>query len=90
MAHHASALKRHRQSEKKREQNKGSRSKMKTAVKRVRSAATKEEVAAALTTAVSILDRLAAKGIIHKNIAGNQKGKLTRLMNKIPAEAAKS
>lgn len=57
---------------------------MKTAIKRVRSATTKENGQAALEKAVSLLDSLAAKGIIHRNKAPNQKSKLTRLVNKLP------
>jgi len=56
---------------------------MKTAIKNVQKAATKEEAISALTKAVSVLDRLAAKGIIHRNTAANKKSKLTRLVNKL-------
>jgi small subunit ribosomal protein S20 len=56
---------------------------MKTAIKRVRTATTKEMGLAALLQAVSVLDSLAAKGIIHQNKAANQKSKLTRFVNKL-------
>ena len=57
---------------------------MKTAIKRVRSATTKTQGQAALLRAVSVLDSLAAKGIVHRNRAANQKSKLTKLVNKLP------
>ncbi len=81
MAHHKSAIKRIRTNEKARLRNKHYRSMMKTAIKKVRLAESKEAAAAHLTRAVSLLDRLAAKGIIHKNNAANKKAKLTRFVN---------
>jgi small subunit ribosomal protein S20 len=83
MAQHKSALKRMRSGARKREQNRHYTSLMKTAIKRVRSATTKEKGEAALLKAVSTLDSLAAKGIIHRNKAANQKSKLTRFVNKL-------
>jgi small subunit ribosomal protein S20 len=73
-----------RSSTRRAEQNRHYSSLMKTAIKRVRSATTKEKGAAALLRAVSILDSLAGKGIIHRNKAANQKSKLTTFVNKLP------
>jgi len=81
MAHHKSAIKRIRTSRKARLRNKHYRSIMKTAIKKVRLAESKEVAEANLNQAISILDRLASKGIIHKNNAANKKSKLTRLVN---------
>ncbi len=81
MAHHKSAIKRIRTSEKARLRNKHYRTMMKTAIKKVRLAESKEVAEANLNRAISILDRLASKGIIHKNNAANKKAKLTRLVN---------
>lgn len=72
-----------RSSARRAEQNRHYSSLMKTAIKRVRSATTKERGEAALLRAVSILDSLAAKGIIHRNKAANQKSKLTTFVNKL-------
>lgn len=83
MAQHRSALKRMRSSARRRERNRRYQSMMKTAIKRVRSATTKDKGQAALVKAVSLLDSLAAKGVIHRNQAANQKSKLTRLVNKL-------
>ncbi len=65
------------------ERNRHYKSMMKTAIKRVRMATTKEQGQTALLKAVSLLDSLAAKGIIHRNSAANQKSKLTKLVNKL-------
>jgi small subunit ribosomal protein S20 len=83
MAQHKSALRRMRSSARRSEQNRHDTSLLKTAIKRVRSAATKEKGEAALLKAVSILDSLAGKGVIHRNKAANQKSKLTRFVNKL-------
>jgi len=83
MAQHKSAFRRMRSSARREEQNRHYSSLMKTAIKRVRSATTKEKGEVALLRAVSILDSLAAKGIIHRNKAANQKSKLTTFVNKL-------
>jgi small subunit ribosomal protein S20 len=83
MAQHKSAVKRIRSSARRRVLNRKYTSLMKTAIKRVRAATTKEKGQAALLQAVSVLDSLAAKGIIHRNKAANQKSKLTRFVNKL-------
>jgi small subunit ribosomal protein S20 len=64
-------------------QNRHYKSMMKTAIQRVRSATTKDQGQAALLNAVSVLDSLAAKRIIHRNTAANQKSKLTKFVNKL-------
>ncbi len=85
MAQHKSAEKRARQSAKLREVNKQSKSEMKTLLKKVRGEKDKEKAAASLKEAVSALDKLASKGLVHKNKAANQKSKLTKFVNKIGA-----
>ncbi len=80
MASHASALKAHRQSLKNREHNRHYRSRLRTALKNVRSAIEGNDKAAAksaLREVVSLIDKLASKGIIHKNAAGRYKSRLT-------------
>ncbi len=83
MPQHKSAEKRVRQSKRRHERNKGQLSRMKTLIKRVRSTTEKEKAETVLKTAVKYLDQLAAKGLIHKNKASNQKSKLTKLVNAI-------
>ena len=86
MASHASALKAHRQSLKNREHNRQFRSRLRTALKDVRTAlASKDgqDLAAAkdaLKKTISLIDKMASKGIIHRNAAGRYKSRLqTRL-----------
>lgn len=83
MASHASALKAHRQSLKNRERNRQFRSRLRTALKNVRLAIDGNDKAgakSALRDVVSLIDKLASKGIIHKNAAGRYKSRLsTRL-----------
>lgn len=78
MPQHKSAEKRIRQSARRRERNRASLSKMKTLIRKVRTGGDKEAASAALKAAVKLLDQLAAKGLIHKNKAANQKSRLTR------------
>jgi small subunit ribosomal protein S20 len=80
VASHESALKAHRQSLKNREHNRQFRSRLRTALKNVRMAIDgNDKVAAksALREVVSLIDKLASKGIIHRNAAGRYKSRLT-------------
>ena len=80
MASHASALKAHRQSLKNRESNRQFRSRLRNALKSVRAAIDGNDLAAAKTAlkeTISLIDRMASKGIIHKNAAGRYKSRLT-------------
>jgi small subunit ribosomal protein S20 len=83
VASHASALKAHRQSLKRREHNRLFRSRLRTALKHVRAAISGNDLAAAknaLTQTISLIDKMASKGIIHRNAAGRYKSRLsTRL-----------
>ena len=87
MASHASALKAHRQSLKNREHNRQFRSRLRTALKNVRTAIDGNDKAAAKTAlreVVSLIDKLASKGIIHRNAAGRYK---SRLASRLSARA---
>jgi small subunit ribosomal protein S20 len=80
VASHASALKAHRQSLKNREHNRQFRSRLRGALKNVRTAIAGNDLAAARTAlkqTISLIDRMATKGIIHKNAAGRYKSRLT-------------
>src|SRR5919197_3436208 len=80
VASHASAMKAHRQSLKNREHNRQFRSRLRTALKNVRSAIDGNDLPgakAALKDAISLIDRMASKGIIHRNAAGRYKSRLT-------------
>lgn len=73
-----SAKKRMRQAVKRRARNQTQRSAMRTAVKRVRTAATAEEAQAAFRKAEELLDRAARKNLIHRNAAARQKSRLRK------------
>jgi len=84
MAQHKSAEKRARQARRRQTSNTQWKSRMRTAIKKVRSAKSKASGETELKKTVKLLDQLAAKGIIHKNKAANQKSALTKLVNKLP------
>jgi small subunit ribosomal protein S20 len=80
VASHQSAIKAHRQSLKHREQNREQRARLRTALKGIREAIGQKDQAAVrarLRDTVSLIDRMASKGIIHKNAAGRYKSRLT-------------
>lgn len=83
MAHHQSAIKRIRQSKKRNLYNRQFKKLIKEATKAVRSATDLATAEAKLRDAAKILDRSAAKGIIHKNTAANRKSSLALFVNKI-------
>ena len=89
MASHASALKAHRQSLKNREHNRQFRSRLRNALKSIRTAIDGEDLPSAkkaLRDTVSLIDRLASKGVIHRNAAGRYKSRLaSRLAKKADA-----
>ncbi len=79
MANSASARKRARQSEKRRGNNASRRSMMRTYIKRVVkeiASGHKEAASAAYLELVSVLDKTASKGLIHKNKAARYKSRL--------------
>jgi small subunit ribosomal protein S20 len=78
MAHHKSAVKRIRQSEVRRMRNRHIKKQLSTAIKNVKDAESREDGEAKLKVAVSLLDKISGKGLIHRNKAANQKSKLTR------------
>ena len=88
MANTRSALKRMRQSEKRRVRNAGVRTSVRTAVKTTRTslaAASVEEARASLARAIQLLDRAVTKGVVHKNAAARKKSRLTRQLNALAA-----
>ena len=80
MATHASALKAHRQSVKNRERNRQFRSRLRGALKSIRAAIETNDLTAAkgaLKQTISLIDKMASKGVIHRNAAGRYKSRLT-------------
>jgi small subunit ribosomal protein S20 len=92
VATHASALKAHRQSLVHRERNRKYRSQLRSTLKQIRAllddpkhAKNQAEAKKELTQAISLIDRMAGKGIIHRNTAGRYK---SRLNARVAAKAA--
>ena len=83
MAHHKSAEKRNRQNIKRNLYNRANKKLVKEAVKAVRSAQSADVAKEALTKAMSILDKVAARGVMHKNTVANRKSSLARFVNKL-------
>ena len=83
-----SALKANRQNIRRREHNRTMRSKLRTALKAVRAALDSNDMTAAkaaLGRTVSLVDKMATKGIIHRNTAGRYKSRLSARLQKVPA-----
>ena len=88
MASHESALKAHRQSLKNRERNRQFRSRLRGALKSIRTAIDGKDVTAAqgaLKQTISLIDKMASKGIIHRNTAGRYKSRLSTRLSKASA-----
>ena len=86
MATHKSALKRAKQSKIRRFRNAGYKTKTKRAVKEVRTALSNnsaDEARESLLRAISIIQKTASKGVIHKNTASRKISRLTRQVNKL-------
>ena len=89
MAHHASAQKQMRQSQKRRARNRQNISQLKTQVKKLRSAIAKGDAEAAkklLPETVGEIDKAAKKGVVHDNAAARYKGRLSRRVNALSAK----
>lgn len=83
MANKKSAIKRMRQSEKRRLHNRLFRGRARTEVKKARQAIESGELEAAQAAtkaAVKALDKAASKGIIHPNNAARRKGRLMKIL----------
>ena len=81
MANSRQAKKRARQSEKRRQHTQGKRAAMRTYIKRVLAAITdgnKKLADQEYRIAVSAIDRLASKGLIHQNKAARHKSRLNK------------
>jgi len=81
LAHHKSAIKRIRQNEKKRQRNRYVTTTMRSAIKKLEQAVQAQQTSDAQTLlqkTVSIIDRAASKGVIHKNKASRSVSRLTQ------------
>ncbi|MCX6555513.1 MAG: 30S ribosomal protein S20 [Candidatus Aminicenantes bacterium] len=83
MANHDSAVKQHRQDEKKRMINRINRAKMKNKIKTLKrkvAAGQRDEAAKLLPEAIAIIDSTIRKGTIHKNTGARYKSRLVALL----------
>ena len=85
MANHKSSEKRIRQTSTRRIANRYHGKSTRTAIKKLRAAIDYEEAFEALPRVSSMLDKLAKRGIIHKNKAANLKSKLALHVNSLRA-----
>ena len=86
MPNHKSAEKRVRQSEKRRTINRGHRTKVRTFIKKMRTAlasGSAEEVQRVLPEAMSVIDKSVQKGVMHANAAARYKSRLTTQANQV-------
>lgn len=86
MANHKSAIKRHRQSLKRRMRNRSAKSNMKTQIKSfftVLESGEKDAVQKMLPETVSRIAKTASKGIIRKKTASRKISKLTKKANSV-------
>lgn len=84
MANIKSAEKRILQNERSRERNRYFRSRMRTAIKRLRTAVESGDAAQAqelLPKTLRVIDETAQKGVVHRNTASRQKSRLTQAVN---------
>jgi len=92
MANHASALKAHRQSLRRRLRNRSNRSRLRTALNRFSELLTTGKVAEArqsLPSLYSLVDKSIQKKALSENAAARQKSRLTRRLSQAEAGANK-
>ena len=80
MPNHKSAEKRVRQSEKRRVINRGHKSKVRTYIKKLRTAldaGQSDDIQKVLPEVISVIDKSVQKGVMHKNAAARYKSRLT-------------
>ncbi len=88
MAHHKDAIKRIKQNEKRRTRNRAFRTRMRNQIKKLRSTVESGDAEAAqaeLRSTVSIIHRLASKGVIHRNQAARRVQRLAAAVKAMSA-----
>ena len=83
MANTSSAIKRMKQSEKRRQRNRAARSVIRSTVKAAQVAADAKapESTAAVHAAIRTLDQAVSRGVLHRNTAARKKSALARTLN---------
>jgi small subunit ribosomal protein S20 len=88
MANHKSAKKRMRQDAVRRLRARYYKKSTRTSIRKLRELTDAQEAGAFLPKVIGMIDRLAKRGLIHKNKAGNLKSKLTIHTNGLSNQAA--
>jgi small subunit ribosomal protein S20 len=83
MDRHKQQIKRDRQDLKRRAVNAQNKSKMRTLIKNVMSLDDSKNATEPYASAISFIDKMASKNLIHKNNAARQKSKLTNFVNSL-------
>jgi len=90
VATHRSALKAHRQTTKRHQHNRQFRSQLRNSLKQIRAAIDAGDLTkakSALRGTLSLIDRMASKGIIHRNAAGRYKSRIQKRLSTRSASA---
>ena len=83
MANHSATKKDVRQATKRRERNKYYGKTTRNAIRDLRELKDKKSVSEKMPGTVAMIDKLAKRGIIHKNTAAHLKSKLAKRLNKL-------
>ena len=83
MDRHPQQIKRERQDIKRRSRNVSNMSRLRTQIKTVLELKDKDKAQEEYSKAVSIIDKAAGRGLIHKNTAARRKSQITRHLNSL-------
>jgi small subunit ribosomal protein S20 len=83
LPNHKSCAKRVKTSEAERTRNRAFRSRLRQAIKEVRTETGREEAARKLKEAMTLIDKAAGKGLIHKRTAARNKSRLALHVSKL-------
>jgi small subunit ribosomal protein S20 len=83
MANHKATKKDVRQSAKRRERNRYNGKTTRNAIRDLKTVSEKAAAGKELPEVISMIDKLAKNGVIHRNKAANLKSKLTKRVNKL-------
>ena len=89
MPNHKSSEKRVRQNEKRRVINKSNRTRLRTSLKKLRTALATGDAGQINTTlpgTISTIDKAVQKGVLHRNAAARHKSRLTKRVNQATAK----
>lgn len=89
MPNHKSAEKRMRQNEQRRLNNRSNRSRLRTEIKKLRTALADgdtKDVQVTLSQTISAIDKSVQKGVLHRNAAARYKSRLTARVNQVQAK----